>query len=160
MPIHPITRDDLPRVLAVLHAAFASVTEKFNITRENCPMHTAYMPLEKLQRHWDSGFHMFGYYVDDDIVGYVSLEDKGGGAFELHNLAVLPEYRHCGYGSELVRFCMDQARDLNGTKLFLGFIDENELLKAWYIRNGFTYAGTEKFEHLPFTAGYMEWEVR
>ncbi len=38
-------------------------------------------------------------------------------------------------------------------------IEENTVLKNWYIANGFVHTGTKKFDHLPFTTGYLEWKV-
>ena len=29
--------------------------------------------------------------------------------------------------------------------------------KNWYAGNGFIHTGIHKFDHLPFTAGFMEW---
>ena len=40
-----------------------------------------------------------------------------------------------------------------------GIIEESEVLKNWYIANGFVHTGTKKFDHLPFTSGYLEWEA-
>ena len=37
--------------------------------------------------------------------------------------------------------------------------EENTALKDWYFTNGFAHTGKRKFEHLPFTVGYMEYEV-
>jgi hypothetical protein len=31
------------------------------------------------------------------------------------------------------------------------------MLKDWYADNGFVHTGAKKFEHQPFTAGFMEW---
>ena len=39
----------------------------------------------------------------------------------------------------------------------IGIIEESTVLKNWYISNGFVHTGTKKFDHLPFTSGYLEW---
>jgi len=41
----------------------------------------------------------------------------------------------------------------------IGIIEENEKLKKWYSDLGFVHIGTKKFEHLPFTVGFMEIDV-
>ena len=38
-------------------------------------------------------------------------------------------------------------------------IEESTVLKNWYITNGFEHVGTKKFDHLPFTSGYLEWKA-
>ena len=72
-----------------------------NLTKENCPSHTAFMPLEKLQNQFKNGNSMFLYDYNNAIVGYFSLSLNDGIA-ELNNLSVLPKYRHLGIGKELV----------------------------------------------------------
>ena len=39
---------------------------------------------------------------------------------------------------------------------YQGIIEESVVLKNWYIANGFVHTGTKKFDHLPFTCGYLE----
>jgi hypothetical protein len=39
----------------------------------------------------------------------------------------------------------------------IGIIEESTILKNWYIENGFIHTGTKRYEHLPFTSGYLEW---
>jgi len=41
----------------------------------------------------------------------------------------------------------------------IGIIEENTRLKEWYKAYGFVHTGTKKFEHMPFTAGFMELNV-
>jgi ribosomal protein S18 acetylase RimI-like enzyme len=80
-----------------------------------------------------------------------------GGVYELNHLAVLPEWRHYGYGRRLLDFCKAKVRELSGEKISIGIVEENTRLKDWYASNGFIHRGIKKFEHQPFTAGFMEW---
>ena len=77
----------------------------------------------------------------------------------MNDVSILPDYRHFGYGKELLDFCKDKVREFGGNKITIGLIEENTILKEWYIANGFVHTGTKVFEHLPFTVGFMEWEV-
>ena len=99
---------------------------------------------------------MYGYYLNNSIIGYVSLENKGNSIFELRNLSVLPEYRHKGCGKQLLDFCKAKVRELNGNKITISIIEENTMLKDWYILNNFVHTGTKLFDHIPFTVGFME----
>ena len=100
---------------------------------------------------------MYGLYCDRRLVGYVSLSQENDGVYELHNLAVLPEHRHEGYGKKLLDFCKNKIKALGCNKITIGIIEENTVLKNWYTANGFAHKGTKTFAHLPFTVGFMEW---
>lgn len=92
-------------------------------------------------------------------VGYFSLSANDDSA-EINNLSVLPDYRHLGIGKELVNFAIDYCKkilDLNIIKI--GIVEENTVLKEWYKTFGFVHTGTRKYEHLPFTVGFMELEL-
>ena len=147
---------DLEHCLLVIRESHASVAKEFNLTRENCPKHTSFIEMRNLQYHMENGYLMYGYFIKNSIAGYCSLENKDNGVFELHNLAVLPKYRHKGLGTQMLDFCKAKVREMGGSKITLGLIEENITLKKWYCANGFTHVGTKKFEHLPFTVGYME----
>lgn len=158
--IFPVRAIYLPATLDVIRRAFATVADEFGLTRENCPKHTSFMPLECLQTQMQCGWHMFGLYDNCKLVGYASLSNEGDGAYELHNLAVLPEYRHRGYGKLLLDHAKEKAHALDGQKIKIGIIEENTILKNWYRNNGFVHTGARKFDHLPFAVGFMEWRYR
>ena len=82
------------------------------------------------------------------------------GSLELDNLSVLPQYRHKGYGAEMIKYAVNTARSMNVDALKIGIIEENAILKNWYLQNGFVHIGTRKFEHLPFTVGFMEYKIK
>ncbi|MBP3704108.1 MAG: GNAT family N-acetyltransferase [Clostridia bacterium] len=147
--------EDLSVCLAVIRRSFATVAEEFGLTPENCPTHTSFMPLEKLQKHFDWGWQMFMLIEGDVSVGFYGLSEKENGCFELHNLAVLPEYRHHGYGRQLLEDAKRRVLEQGGNALEIGIIEEHTVLKNWYIANGFVPVGTKTFPHLPFTAGYL-----
>ena len=81
------------------------------------------------------------------------------GTYEMNDVSILPEYRHYGYGKKLLNFCKARVRELGGNKITIGIVEENTVLKEWYAANGFVHTGTKKFEHLPFTVGFMEWRT-
>jgi len=155
--IREISGSDLRECLEVIHKSFETVAEQFGLTKENCQKHTSFMPLSFLETQMNWGWHMFALYCGDRMVGYMSLSKEGDKDFELHNLAVLPEYRHNGYGRILLDYAKKQVMALGGEKIKIGIIEESSVLKNWYIQNGFIHIGTKKFAHLPFTSGYLEW---
>jgi len=157
--ISPLSVDHLPIYAEVIRQSFATVAMDFNLTKENCPTHTSFITDERLKSRTKDGYYPYGYFTNGKLVGFVSLTDIGGCVYELNNLAVLPEARHFGYGKLLLVFCKNKVRELRGTKITISIIEEHTVLKDWYAANGFIHTATKKFEHLPFTAGYMELSV-
>lgn len=154
--IRQLKYSDLESCVKVIRESFATVAMDFELTEQNCPNHTSFIKLEKLQNQFNKGSQMFGYYCSEEIVGYVSLSKVDNITYELNNLAVLPEYRHKGYGTELMEFCKAMVKERGGNKITIGIIEENPTLKDWYAAYGFIHTGTQRFEHLPFIVGRME----
>ena len=154
-----VNKSVLPECLDVIHRSFATVADEFGLTRENCPRHTSFIPLSYLEAQMKWGRLMFGLYTDERIIGYISLSKEDDEAYELHNLAILPEFRHSGFGKQLLDYAKETVRSLGGSKIKIGIIEESTVLKNWYIANGFEHTGSKKFDHLPFTSGYLEWRV-
>lgn len=153
-----VTKDNLPECLNVIHQSFATVAADFGLTEENCPKHTSFIPISYLETQIKWGWLMFGLYTDERIIGYMSLSKEADKVYELHNLAVLPEFRHLGFGTQLLDYAKETVKSLGGSKIKIGIIEESTVLKNWYLANGFEHAGTKKFDHLPFTSGYLEWK--
>ncbi|MBN2238941.1 MAG: GNAT family N-acetyltransferase [Dehalococcoidales bacterium] len=157
MLIREIAKNEpLERSVEVISASFGTVAKELNLTEENNPSHPSFMTLERLQEARDKGLTFFGGFEGGVQVGFVALEDAGEGVFYLERLAVLPEYRHKGYGLGLVNHALHYAGDCGGKKVSIGIIDEQIILKDWYRDIGFVHTGTRKFDHLPFTVGFME----
>ena len=164
--IRRIEKSELPMCLDFIHLCFSTVAEKFGLTRENCPGHNAFMPMEKLENFWNWGFMMFGLFEENqngenELVGYFSIskDSEKKDTWMLHNLCVKPDLRKQGYGRQLLDFAKEKVSELGGKILFLDFIDEYTELKKWYFKNGFEFKGTVKYEHLPFTVGFAECQI-
>ena len=156
--IRPLQKEALPKALDVIHQSFQTVAEQFGLTRENCPGHTSFLPLSFLETQMQWGWQMYALYAGKRMIGYVSLSKEGDGTYELHNLAVLPKYRHRGFGKRLLDHAKETVKAAGGKKIKLGIIEESTVLKNWYLQNGFVHTETKKFDHLPFTSGYLKWE--
>ena len=157
--IFEVEREELEEALSVIHKSFETVAKEFNLTKENCSKHTSFMPLSFLETQIEWGWKMYGLYAGKKIIGYMSLSKADEESYELHNLCVIPEYRHKGFGKMLLDFAKDKIIELGGNRIKIGIIEESTRLKEWYISNGFVHIGTKKFEHLPFTSGYLEWKA-
>lgn len=142
--------------LDIIHKSFQTVADEMNLTKYNCPTHTAFMPIERLISQFENNTPMLLYQYNGNYVGYFSLSVNDD-SVELNNLAVLPEYRHLGIDKELVDYAITYSKNILGAnKIKIGIVEENTILKEWYEKIGFVHIGTKKFEHLPFTVGFME----
>ena len=150
--IRRIEKEELPVCLDFIHLCFSTVAEKFGLTRESCPGHNAYMPMEKLENFWNWGFMMFGLFEENqngenELVGYFSIskDPEKKDTWMLHNLCVKSKMRKQGYGKLLLDFAKKKTRELGGKILFLDFINDYTELKEWYFKNGFELKSTVKY---------------
>ncbi len=81
---------------------------------------------------------------------------SGDGVPFVERLAVLPDFRHSGYGGKLVDFAVQRARAGGASRLTLSTVDELSVLKDWYRQTGFVETHTQKFPHMLFTVCFME----
>ena len=148
--------ESLDTSVEVIRNSFNTVAEELNLKPENAPTHPSFITLDQLKELRQNGLVFYGYFLDDRQVGFVAMEKADDTLYYMEKLAVLPEYRHNGYGGELVRFVLDTAAAKGVKKLSIGIIYEQTVLKDWYKELGFEETGIKKFEHLPFTVGFME----
>ncbi len=98
----------------------------------------------------------FGLFVGNRQVGFIAVEKESDGAYRMKRLAVLPEYRHEGFGRELVKCSIDYLRNKGVRNLLIGMVNEQTVLKEWYKGMGFREISVKEFEHLPFKVCFME----
>jgi len=158
--IKQIEPSDIAKAAALVRESYATVANDFGFTEQNFPKFVGFVTTaERLQNHADWGWWMYGLYDNERLVGYASISKiaNAKNEYELHNLAVLPDYRYKGCGKQLLDFCKAKVNELGGEKIKIGIIEENKVLKNWYSANGFIHTGTKKFDHMPITVGFMEW---
>jgi GNAT superfamily N-acetyltransferase len=154
--IKQIIKSDLPSCLEVFHRGYETAAIEFGLTEDNCPYRgRASLPLDSLISEFRNGTLMYGYFLEDKMVGFLGLKIDDG-TCKLNDIIILPEYRQKGYGKELLDFCKIKALELGAGKIILGMIDDNRKLKSWYIKNGFINVGSKRYEKAPFTVGLME----
>ena len=156
MVIQVENKEQLNICLEIIRSSFITVAGEFGLTEKNCPSHTAFITIDKLEKQFDDGRPMFLFYQDTSPVGYFSLAKCSDDEWELNNLAVLPEYRHLGIGKSMIDYAVATVKNYGGNKISISIIEENTKLKQWYLKLGFTHISTRKFERLPFTVGLME----
>ena len=154
-------KEDYHDAAEVIRKSFSTVAAELGITEDNCPKYVGFVTTaERLNNHYNMGWLMYGLFHDGKLIGYSSVSKESETEYEIHNLSVLPEYRHNGYGNMLLTHCIDKIKELGGNKVKLSIVEENTILKNWYISYGFKPMGTKKFDHLSFTSGYMESDIK
>ena len=158
--IRQINKTDLYDCLNIFHHGYETVAVEFGLTEENCPDRgRASLPYHKLLIEFENGTLMFGYYLNEKIVGFLGMKMNNVDTCKLDDIIILPEYRQNGYGKELLAFCKQKAKELGAKKVMLGMIDDNKRLRKWYEDNGFINIGYKKYEGTHFTVGKMECTV-
>ncbi len=154
--IREIADSELDRCAEVIRRGFQTVADEFGLTEEKVPTNGAFIKTQRLISDRAKGNLMYALVENGTIVGFMQLEKASDTTFYLEKISVLPECRHKGYGTELIEFGKNKVNELGAEKIGITIIEENKVLKDWYIKNGFAPTGIKKFEHLPFTVGFME----
>lgn len=142
----------LAECLPVIRAAFATVLEDMGLGQDDVPTNAAFLTMDRLRRWFTTGTRVFALVSDGLVAGCCTLR-RGAhdGVVELERLAVLPSQRHRGYGSRLVEHAVAEARAAGAQAVGIGIIESNDVLRRWYVANGFVPLGSASYEHLPFT---------
>lgn len=155
-----IEEPELEKCVEIIRKSFATVAADFNLTQENCPTNGAFLTIDRLLSERKSGKLQYGLFINNNLSGFVCLnKTKENKVYSLEKLAVLPEFRHNGSGRALLNFAKEKVKSFGGEKITIGIIEENVILKDWYLRNGFFHTGTTIIPSLPFTVGFMEYII-
>jgi ribosomal protein S18 acetylase RimI-like enzyme len=145
-----LTEQELAMSASVIRASFLTVAGEFNLTPENAPTNAAFIKQSDLLKMREREIAMFGLFEDRVQIGFVAVERADGCVFYMEKLAVLPEYRHRGYGRTMIDFVCEYVKSECGSTISIGIIDRHDVLKNWYQACGFTVTDTKSFSHLPF----------
>jgi len=141
---------------AVIRSAFITVADDFGLTKENAPTNPAFIETDALFKMHERNISMFAVMEDGTVIGFFAVEKAKEDTYYMEKLAVLPSFRHKGCGRAIMDYVFDLVRDEGGKKVSIGIINENTVLKNWYIGYGFAETEIKVFSHLPFTVCLME----
>ncbi len=151
-----ILEEGLDEWVEIIRKSYETVAATFMITEEQVPTNGAFLKVEALHRMINQGATLFGLWDGELPVGFAALEKESERGYRLEKLAVLPEFRHKGYGRQLVDYTTNYIKEQGGKEITLGVIDEHTILKEWYQTLGFRMTKHKKFKHLPFTVCFMK----
>jgi len=92
---------ELNKCVDLIRKSFSTVAYDFNLTIDNAPTNPAFIKLNDLINLREKGIVMFGIYDMEEQIGFVAIEKAKEKIFYMEKLAVLPEFRHKGYGGEI-----------------------------------------------------------
>ncbi|WP_371804593.1 GNAT family N-acetyltransferase [Candidatus Lokiarchaeum ossiferum] len=151
------SNDELKLLVPIIQKANLTVANEFNLTIQNAPTNPAFITEFYFFEGMEQKKHQyFGYFINQRIVGCLAIRLISEKSYGIDRLAVLPEFRHQGFGEMLIQHVENHIKSLGGKKILIGIIFENKLLLNWYLKLRFILTGTKKFDHLPFTVGFME----
>lgn len=149
--------DELKESLEIIIKTYKDRDEKMNLSNENNHRHSN-MTYEELKERFDNGIKMHGYYNEEKLIAYLSLEEKED-EIKIRDIVVLPEYQNKGIGRILLEWAKEQTIKSKKSKLILRFIYDNKKLKEWYEKYGFSVTEILEF---PGTGkvGQMEYIIK
>ena len=156
------TLEELKSSVPVIQKSFYTVADELGLTVQNCPTNPAFLEeSDLLKRKEKNNVSMYGLFNECDQIGFVALErpSPDSTVFYLERLAVLPEYRHKGYGRLLMDYAFEIVKKNDCEKISIGIINENVRLKNWYVDYGFKELEIKQYPHLPFDVCFLEKEV-
>ena len=141
----------------MIRRSFMTVADEFGFTAETAPRFTAFdTDITSLQTQYREGHPMFVCEDANGIpIGYYSLSQKDADTVELNLLCVDPIQRHNKLGERLLLHAIREGMVRGYRHMLISIVEEDQRLRKWYEKYGFTHTGIHKFDLLPFTCGYM-----
>ncbi len=95
----------------------------------------------------DNGGYIFFALVDENVAGTVALMNEPEG-YELSKMAVSPQYQGLKIGQQLMRFCIDFAKEKGWSELLL--YSNTKLENAIYIYKKYGFKEVELEKNSPY----------
>jgi ribosomal protein S18 acetylase RimI-like enzyme len=159
MEIIQSRKEDAEQIALIVSEANKDVAELFNITIENTPKHPSFYTTEWVLSDFRRGEQYFLYKDEGIANGCVAFEQPDPETAYLNRLSVLPDYRHNGIGSRLVKYICEYSKSKKIQAVSIGIIAEHTVLKNWYLDLGFIEGEKKTFDHLPFNVLYMRYNL-
>jgi GNAT superfamily N-acetyltransferase len=154
--IREATQTDAELLASIISKAFTDVAVRFGLTPESAPRHPSNCTPDWILAAFAKGIRHFLLETPEGAAGCVALERADNGQVcYLERLAVLPTFRHRGFGEALARHAAEEARRLGARRLELGMVAAQTELREWYEKLGFSVTTVVRFEGAPFEVAFM-----
>ena len=144
----------------ILNKAFMTVAQEYGFTKENAPTFPAYMDSDRIENSMNNGLKMYGYIINDKIIGCVGYSNYREKIYFIERLATLPEYRHSGIGKKLMEFAENKIKEIGGKKIEIHVVDKNYVLREWYRKLNYVEIRIDEIKTLPFNSCVMIKEIK
>lgn len=151
-------KNELSCFVDIIRESFATEAKKFGLNEMNAPTNGAFINEVALFEIFKVAA-TFGVYLGAVPIGFFALEHAKPGTYYLEKLCILPNYRQNGYGKSILNYCEQYVLKNRGFRISIGIINENKILKEWYIKHGYCEIETKQFKHLPFTVCLMKKDI-
>jgi ribosomal protein S18 acetylase RimI-like enzyme len=156
--------NDSKIIANILNKAFMGFAKEFNFTKENASNHLAFINSDGIEVWLKNGLKMYGYKIDDEIIGCAGYSYHKEQAYLIERLATLPEYRNLGVGKKMMKFIENKIKKNGGKIVEIHVTDTNIALKEWYKKQGYVEIRIEEvnipgIEKVPFKACVMNKKI-
>jgi diamine N-acetyltransferase len=156
--------NDSKIITIILNKAFLDFAKEFNFTKENAPNHLAFINSDGVEEWLNKGLKMYGYRIDDKIIGCAGYSHYKDQIYLIERLATLPEYRNLGVGKKIMGFIEGKIKNIGGKIVEIHVTDRNIVLREWYKKQGYIEIRIEEvnipgIETVPFKACVMYKEL-
>jgi putative acetyltransferase len=90
----------------------------------------------------DDGGYIFSLALDNKVIGVCALFNHGNDIYELARMAVSPEHQGKGFGNQLIELCLEKARDIKASTVFLVSNTKLKPALSLYKKHGFKIVST------------------
>jgi ribosomal protein S18 acetylase RimI-like enzyme len=140
-----------------------TVALHFGFTKENVPRFPAFIGPAVIEKQLNNGLKMYGYKINDQIVGCVGYSYYKEQIYFIERLATLPEYRHLGIGKKLMEYIENKIKENGGKTAEIHVVDKNKILVEWYEKQSYKHIRIDKLvdgtKNLPFNSCVMNKEL-
>ena len=151
--------NDSKIITDILNRAFLTVAQQFNFTKENAPTFPAFIASDRIDGFLNKGLKMYGYKIDNNIIGCVGYSHYKENIYFIERLATLPEYRHLGVGKKLMEYVENKIKDIGGKIVEIHVVDKNIVLREWYKKLNYAEIRIDEIKTLPFNSCVMNKEL-
>lgn|GEM_PF-282978 len=163
MIIKPFNKSEIDDYINVIQTSFQTVAKELELTKGIFPASGAFFDKNGFHKLLNKGAVMVGLYAEEDnqskLVGCIAYSANDGKKYKIMKLAILPSYRHKGYGSRLMDHIENIIDESSGNVLSLGMVSENEVLKKWYVDRGFQIVKVKRYKQTNFNICFMEKKI-
>jgi GNAT superfamily N-acetyltransferase len=143
----------------LIRQCFIDVGQKSDFPLENYPEHPSNSTVELVQKDLSNGISFF-IQIDRGIPsGCIGLKKVSEEMREVVRLGVLPGRRRRGFGSELLKAVLLEAKELGTKRVSVSILAKDIDLKRWFGKFGFMETETFDFKDFPIQVTRMELSI-